>query len=147
MHDAHRVGERDGSGDIGGADLTEVIATFEPQAFAATWRRSLESPPAGVWTLLVATAGTQVAGTASVGPSQDPDADPLETDQCTVTDPAGSFTLGAGATRTVTGEITATQAPAAGRKLFGAMEVQNVPPAGSEPGVLGRGEVIITAVN
>ncbi len=65
----------------------------------------------------------------------------------TVTDPAGSFTLDAGATRTVTGEITATQAPAAGRKLFGAMEVQNVPPAGSEPGVLGRGEVIITAVN
>ena len=55
----------------------EVVATFEPQAFAATWRRSLESPPAGVWTLLVATAGTQVAGTASVGPSQDPDADPL----------------------------------------------------------------------
>lgn len=53
----------------------EVFARFEPQAFATTWRHSLESPPAGAFNLLVACAGAQVVGFAAVGPSQDPDVD------------------------------------------------------------------------
>jgi len=55
----------------------EVVATFEPPAFTAVWRRSLASPPEGVYRLLVACAGEQVVGFASTGPSQDPDASPL----------------------------------------------------------------------
>jgi ribosomal protein S18 acetylase RimI-like enzyme len=55
----------------------DVLATFEPQAFAAVWRRSLAAPPEGVYRLLVACAGEQVVGFASTGPSQDPDASPL----------------------------------------------------------------------
>ena len=54
----------------------EVLEAFEPQAFAAVWRRSLASPPEGVYRLLVACAGDQVVGFASTGPSQDPDASP-----------------------------------------------------------------------
>jgi GNAT superfamily N-acetyltransferase len=54
----------------------EVLAAFEPQSFAAAWRRSLEQPPAGVYTLLTACAGEQVVGFAAIGPSQDPDASP-----------------------------------------------------------------------
>jgi GNAT superfamily N-acetyltransferase len=54
----------------------EVLAQFEPQAFASAWRRSLASPPAGIYRLLVALAGDQVVGFASIGPSQDPDASP-----------------------------------------------------------------------
>ena len=54
----------------------DVLATFEPQAFAGAWRRSLASPPAGAYRLLAACAGAQVVGFASVGPSQDPDASP-----------------------------------------------------------------------
>lgn len=54
----------------------EVLATFEPQAFASAWRRSLDAPPAGTYRLLVACAGAQVVGFASVGPTQDPDAGP-----------------------------------------------------------------------
>ena len=52
----------------------EVLDTFEPQAFAGAWRRSLAAPPQGVYRLLAACAGAQVVGFASVGPSQDPDA-------------------------------------------------------------------------
>ena len=54
----------------------EVVAGFEPQAFTSVWRRSLAAPPAGVYRLLVACAGEQVVGFASIGPSQDPDASP-----------------------------------------------------------------------
>ena len=54
----------------------EVLATFEPQAFASVWRQSLASPPQGVYRLLAACAGDQVVGFASIGPSQDPDASP-----------------------------------------------------------------------
>jgi len=54
----------------------DVVASFEPQAFAQVWRRSLAAPPAGVYRLLVACAGEQVVGFASIGPSQDPDASP-----------------------------------------------------------------------
>lgn len=55
----------------------EVVAAFEPRAFAAVWRRSLAEPPEGVYRLLAACAGDQVVGLASIGPSQDPDASPL----------------------------------------------------------------------
>lgn len=55
----------------------DVIATFEPAAFAKAWRTSLASPPDGVYRLLAACAGEQVVGFASIGPSQDPDASPL----------------------------------------------------------------------
>jgi GNAT superfamily N-acetyltransferase len=55
----------------------EVLAAFEPQAFAGAWRVSLQSPPPGAHRLLVACAGEQVVGFAAVGPSQDPDASPL----------------------------------------------------------------------
>lgn len=51
----------------------EVVATFEPGPFTAAWRTSLENPPQGVHTLLVACAGEQVVGLAAIGPSQDPD--------------------------------------------------------------------------
>ena len=61
----------------------EVVEGFEPQAFASAWRRSLAAPPAGVYRLLVACAGDQVVGFASIGPSQDPDASP-ETGELTV---------------------------------------------------------------
>jgi GNAT superfamily N-acetyltransferase len=54
----------------------DVVATFDPQAFAGVWRRSLAAPPQGVYRLLVACAGDQVVGFASIGPSQDPDASP-----------------------------------------------------------------------
>lgn len=54
----------------------EVLAAFEPQAFASAWRQSLASPPQGVYRLLAACAGDQVVGFASIGPSQDPDASP-----------------------------------------------------------------------
>jgi GNAT superfamily N-acetyltransferase len=54
----------------------DVLAAFEPQAFAGAWRRSLAAPPAGVHRLLVACAGDQVVGFAAIGPSQDPDTTP-----------------------------------------------------------------------
>jgi ribosomal protein S18 acetylase RimI-like enzyme len=54
----------------------EVVALFEPDAFARTWRDSLAAPPEGVHRLLVACAGDQVVGLAALGPSQDPDAGP-----------------------------------------------------------------------
>jgi GNAT superfamily N-acetyltransferase len=54
----------------------EVLDTFQPQAFAAVWRRSLAAPPPGVHRLLAACAGDQVVGFAAIGPSQDPDASP-----------------------------------------------------------------------
>ena len=54
----------------------EVVALFEPDAFARSWRESLTAPPQGVHRLLVACAGDQVVGLAAVGPSQDPDAGP-----------------------------------------------------------------------
>jgi GNAT superfamily N-acetyltransferase len=54
----------------------EVLETFEPQAFAGAWRRSLSSPPEGVYRLMTACAGDQVVGFAAIGPSQDPDASP-----------------------------------------------------------------------
>jgi hypothetical protein len=53
----------------------EVLEAFEPQAFASAWRQSLANPPQGVYRLLAACAGDQVVGFASIGPSQDPDAD------------------------------------------------------------------------
>ena len=52
----------------------DVLALFEPDAFARTWRESLSAPPQGVHRLLVACAGDQVVGFAAVGPAQDPDA-------------------------------------------------------------------------
>lgn len=52
----------------------EVLAAFEPQAFAQTWRDSLQAPPEGIYRLLVACAGEQVVGFAAIGPTQDPDA-------------------------------------------------------------------------
>ncbi|WP_392545151.1 GNAT family N-acetyltransferase [Oryzobacter telluris] len=54
----------------------EVVALFEPDAFARTWRESLTAPPGGIHRLMVACAGDQVVGLAAVGPSQDPDAEP-----------------------------------------------------------------------
>jgi GNAT superfamily N-acetyltransferase len=54
----------------------QVLDTFEPTAFANAWRRSLAAPPEAVYRLLVACAGDQVVGFASIGPSQDPDASP-----------------------------------------------------------------------
>jgi ribosomal protein S18 acetylase RimI-like enzyme len=52
----------------------DVLALFEPDAFARSWRESLTTPPEGVHRLMVACAGDQVVGLAAVGPSQDPDA-------------------------------------------------------------------------
>ncbi len=52
----------------------DVLALFEPDAFARSWRESLTAPPEGVHRLMVACAGDQVVGLAAVGPSQDPDA-------------------------------------------------------------------------
>lgn len=55
----------------------DVVARFEPDAFARAWRDSLTAPPEGVHRLLVACAGEQVVGLSAIGPSQDPDAEPL----------------------------------------------------------------------
>lgn len=52
----------------------DVVALFEPDAFARSWRESLGAPPEGVHRLMVACAGDQVVGLAAIGPSQDPDA-------------------------------------------------------------------------
>jgi ribosomal protein S18 acetylase RimI-like enzyme len=54
----------------------DVVALFEPDAFARAWRASLTAPPEGVHRLLVACAGEQVVGLSAIGPSQDPDAEP-----------------------------------------------------------------------
>ncbi len=54
----------------------EVLALFEPEAFARGWRAGLTTPPEGVHRLLVACAGEQVVGAVAVGPAQDPDAEP-----------------------------------------------------------------------
>ena len=51
----------------------EVIAQFEPTAFATAWRTTLEGAAAGDGVLLVACAGEQVVGFAAVGASGDPD--------------------------------------------------------------------------
>lgn len=51
-----------------------VHASFDPRAFEAAWLDSLRTPPSGVYRLLVACAGDEVVGFASIGPSQDPDA-------------------------------------------------------------------------
>ena len=53
----------------------EVIAQFQPQAFANAWRATLEGAAADDGVLLVACAGEQVVGLAAVGASSDPDAD------------------------------------------------------------------------
>lgn len=50
-----------------------IAEQFTAAGFASVWRRSLASPPPGVWTLLVACAGEQVVGYAAIGPSQDRD--------------------------------------------------------------------------
>lgn len=55
----------------------DVVARFEPDAFARAWRESLTAPPEGVHRLLVACAGEQVVGLSAIGPSQDPDAEPV----------------------------------------------------------------------
>ena len=54
----------------------EVLATFEPRAFANAWRATLEGEQSGDGVLLVACAGEQVVGFAAVGASDDADADP-----------------------------------------------------------------------
>ena len=61
----------------------EVLAAFEPDAFARTWRAGLSAPPEGVHRLMVACAGDQVVGLAAIGPSQDPDGSPT-TGECTL---------------------------------------------------------------
>ncbi|GAA5023186.1 hypothetical protein GCM10023258_14240 [Terrabacter aeriphilus] len=53
----------------------DVIATFEPRAFANAWRATLEGGQARDGVLLVACAGEQVVGFAAVGASDDADAD------------------------------------------------------------------------
>ena len=53
-----------------------VAAQFRAADFASVWRRSLNDPPPGIWTLLVACAGSQVVGYAAIGPSQDLDGEP-----------------------------------------------------------------------
>ena len=53
----------------------EVLATFEPRAFANAWRATLDGESAGDGVLLVACAGEQVVGFAAVGASDDADTD------------------------------------------------------------------------
>ena len=53
----------------------EVLATFEPRAFANAWRATLEGEQSGAGVLLVAGAGEQVVGFAAAGASDDADAD------------------------------------------------------------------------
>ena len=59
-----------------------------------------------------------------------------------MTVPATVLTLANGATAPVTGSVTATAAPAAGRSLFGEMTLIT-----DEGAVVGRGTVSIGAVN
>ncbi len=55
----------------------EVVDQFQPEAFARGWREALASPAEGINRLLVACAGPQVVGLVVLGPSQDPDGEPL----------------------------------------------------------------------
>lgn len=64
-------------GDLVPAD---VLAGFQPPAFAAVWRESLAHPPSRAHRLLVGCAGEQVVAMAAVGPSEDPDATPTDTE-------------------------------------------------------------------
>ncbi|MEO3935548.1 GNAT family N-acetyltransferase [Dermatophilaceae bacterium Soc4.6] len=52
----------------------DVLAGFQPPAFASVWRESLTNPPTRAHRLLVGCAGEQVVAMAAVGPSGDPDA-------------------------------------------------------------------------
>lgn len=52
----------------------DVLAGFQPPAFASVWRQSLAHPPTPAHRLLVGCAGEQVVAMAAVGPSADPDA-------------------------------------------------------------------------
>ncbi|MDT0215561.1 GNAT family N-acetyltransferase [Rothia sp. ARF10] len=74
----------------------EVVALFEPPAFAKAWRQSLENPPEGVHRLLVARAGEQVVGFAAVGPSQDADAGPARGEVTAIGVHPGARRLGHG---------------------------------------------------
>jgi len=60
-------------GAYAGVLAEDVVAQFEPRAFASAWRSSLGDAPSGDHLLLVACAGEQVVGFAAVGPSPDPD--------------------------------------------------------------------------
>jgi hypothetical protein len=60
----------------------------------------------------------------------------------TVSAPATPVTLATGATATITGSVTATAAPPAGRSLFGEVTIVT-----TEGAVVGRGSVLIGAVN
>jgi subtilisin family serine protease len=60
----------------------------------------------------------------------------------TISVPAATVTLANGATATITGSVTAQEAPAAGRRLFGEMVVVT-----DEGAVVGRGNVSIGTVN
>src|SRR4029453_6360673 len=52
----------------------EVLAAFQPQEFARTWRASLADPPPGVYRLLVALADDRVVGFGATAPTRAPDA-------------------------------------------------------------------------
>lgn len=62
----------------------EVLATFEPRAFATAWRATLEGERASDGVLLVACAGEQVVGFAAVGASDDADTDATGTAELAV---------------------------------------------------------------
>jgi len=62
------------TGAYAGSVPADVLAGFQPPAFAAVWRESLTHPPSRAHRLLVGCAGEQVVAMAAVGPSADPDA-------------------------------------------------------------------------
>ncbi len=59
-----------------------------------------------------------------------------------ITAPATLLTLANGASASITGAVTALSAPAAGRQLFGELQVVT-----DEGAVVGRGNVLIGTVN
>lgn len=62
------------TGAYAGYVPADVLAGFQPPAFASVWRESLTHPPSRAHRLLVGCAGEQVVAMAAVGPSADPDA-------------------------------------------------------------------------
>ena len=62
----------------------DILAGFQPPAFASVWRESLTRPPTPAHRLLVGCAGEQVVAMAAVGPSADPDAGPRDAEMLVI---------------------------------------------------------------
>lgn len=80
MADMDRIGEINTDSwreRLGGILPTAVLDSLHPSDLALVWAGGLINPPTPAHRILVAVASGDVAGYAAIGPSADPDADPL----------------------------------------------------------------------